>query len=228
MTNIDQAFGAVAATYDQVRTALIPDYDDVYGAALSVLVPNLSNGGRILDVGAGTGAFAAELANDCPVCTFVLADISEEMLEQAKSKFEGDDRFSFVQGNVISDPMPGPFDAVISSYVIHHMSDGEKAAIFKRIAGALKPGGLFVSVDQFTTECEVRDEALLHDWLEDCRQAGAGKEDLDAAISRMEQFDQNATIEDQLDWLCDGGFASAETIYRKYFWAVFVARKPSS
>ena len=228
MTNIDLAFGAVAATYDQTRTALIPDYEKVYGAALDVLSPVLEDGGRVLDIGTGTGAFAAELVNRCPDCTFVLSDISQKMLDQARAKFAGDERFNYVLGNVITDPLNGPYDAVISSFVIHHMSDAEKAAVFKRIAGELKPGGTFVNIDQFTSGCEVRDEALFYDWVEDCRKAGASEEDLKAAIARIEEFDQNASIEDQFAWFRQGGFASAETVYKNYFWAVFVARMPTS
>jgi len=222
---IANAFGAVAKAYDQARGALIPDYVEVYGAAVDALKPHLADGGRVLDIGAGTGAFAAELANACPNCSYVLTDISQEMLDQSKEKFAGDDRFSFLHANVVVDPLPGPFDAVISSYVIHHMSHDEKASLFARVSDQLVPGGMFVNIDQFSIGDEAGDAALRAEWLRDVRAAGVGEVSLTAAIGRMDAFDQNALAQDQLEWLKAGGFPFAEIAYERYFWAVFVARK---
>lgn len=223
--NIANAFGAAAKSYDQVRGALIPDYDAVYGAAVGALTTHLANGGRVLDIGSGTGAFAAELANACPKCSFVLSDISQDMLAQAQEKFAGDDRFLFLHANVIADPLPGLFDAVISSYVIHHITHAEKATLFTRVAEQLKPGGMFVNLDQFSVGDAAGDAALRAEWERDVRAAGVDEDSLVAAIGRMDDFDCNALAPNQLGWLKAGGFSAAEIIYEKYFWAVFVAQK---
>ncbi len=46
------------------------------------------------------------------------------------------------------DPLPaGPFDLVVSALAIHHLEGPDKAALFARIAGVLRPGGRFVLGD---------------------------------------------------------------------------------
>jgi tRNA (cmo5U34)-methyltransferase len=45
----------------------------------------------------------------------------------------------------LTDPLPaGPFDLVVSALAIHHLEGPDKAALFGRIAGALRRGGRFV------------------------------------------------------------------------------------
>ncbi|MGI9373054.1 MAG: class I SAM-dependent methyltransferase [Hyphomicrobiales bacterium] len=224
MTEIADAFGGVAKQYDQARSALIPDYDHLYGNAVAALSDHLDAGGHVLDIGTGTGAFASELANAEPKCTFLLSDISHGMLNEARKKFDGDARFDFMHGDITGVELPGPFDAVKSSFVIHHFSHEDKANVFSSVAQALKPGGLFVNIDQFTTGHDHHDAQLRADWERDVRKVGIDEGDLTAAIDRMDAFDQNASIDDQLTWMLEGGFKSAEITYKNYFWGVFVAR----
>ncbi len=224
MTDIANAFGGVAKRYDQVRSALIPDYDQIYGHAVVHLSDHLDEGGHVFEIGTGTGAFASELVNAAPKCTFLLSDISHDMLNEARKKFDGDNRFDFLHADITGVELPGPFDAVKSSFVIHHFSHEDKADVFATVAKALKPGGLFVNIDQFTTGNDDHDAQLRADWESDVRKVGVNEADLTAAIDRMDEFDRNATVDDQISWMLEGGFKSAELTYKNYFWGVFVAR----
>ena len=48
----------------------------------------------------------------------------------------------------LTDPLPaGPFDLVVSALAIHHLEGPDKADLFARIAGVLRPGGRFVLGD---------------------------------------------------------------------------------
>jgi tRNA (cmo5U34)-methyltransferase len=90
-------FDAAAATYDRSRHALLPDYDDLYGAAVEALALNGDEPARVLDLGAGTGGFSIEVVNADPGAQVHLVDVSSKMLEQARAKFASDERFSFEQ-----------------------------------------------------------------------------------------------------------------------------------
>ena len=48
----------------------------------------------------------------------------------------------------LTDPLPaGPFDLAVSALAIHHLEGPDKADLFARIAGVLRPGGRFVLGD---------------------------------------------------------------------------------
>jgi tRNA (cmo5U34)-methyltransferase len=89
----------------------------------------------------------------------------------------------------LADGLPGgPFDLVISALAIHHLDGPDKADLFARIAGVLRPGGRFV----------------LGDVVLPIDPAGA-------VIPVTEGHDQPSTLADQLNWLGDAGFDAAAT-----------------
>ncbi len=48
----------------------------------------------------------------------------------------------------LTDPLPtGPFDLVASALAIHHLEGPDRADLFARIAGVLRPGGRFALGD---------------------------------------------------------------------------------
>ena len=96
---------------------------------------------RVLDVGCGTGNYAAALMAEtgCAVCGI---DPSREMLGHARANAAG---AALVQGNAECLPFAdGAFDVVMSTDVIHHI--GDRAAYFTEAARVLRPGGSIVTV----------------------------------------------------------------------------------
>ena len=107
------------------------------------------------------------------------------MLAVARSVVGGDLRVSRLE-----DELPeGPFDLVVSALAVHHLDGSGKQDLFRRIAGAVRPGGRFVLGD---VVLPARPE--------------------DAAISLSPNFDLPDRLDDQLAWLRVAGFA-AETIW---------------
>ena len=68
-----------------------------------------------------------------------LIDIAEGMLDQARARFAGDDAVSFTAGDLETCALP-PADAYVSALAIHHLDDGAKQALFRRVFAALEPG----------------------------------------------------------------------------------------
>jgi tRNA (cmo5U34)-methyltransferase len=83
----------------------------------------------------------------------------------------------------LEDPLPaGEFDLVVSVLAVHHLQADGKAALFRRIAGALVPEGRFVLADVVVpTRAE------------------------DAVVPIEEGFDFPDPLADQLRWLADAG-----------------------
>ena len=73
---------------------------------------------RVLDVGCGAGAFAAQLAQRCEQVNAL--DRSAEMIEEAKRRTPGN--VNCVLVDVLAGPLPGKdYDAIFSISALHHM-----------------------------------------------------------------------------------------------------------
>jgi SAM-dependent methyltransferase len=95
---------------------------------------------RVLDIGCGAGAFAAELAQRVEHVDAV--DRSAAMIEAARAGTP--DNVRCVLGDVLTDPLPGgDYDAIVSISALHHMPLPEALG---RFAAALRPGGTLAVV----------------------------------------------------------------------------------
>jgi 2-polyprenyl-3-methyl-5-hydroxy-6-metoxy-1,4-benzoquinol methylase len=115
-------------------------------AALSGLVAfaGLPAGAHVLDAGCGPGLVAeAFLAAGCRVTG---VDLSAQMIARARARCA---RFgpaaSFVQVRVDDLPPGAPFDAAVSRFVFHHVT--EPRAFLAAQVARLRPGGVVVASD---------------------------------------------------------------------------------
>ncbi|HET9441724.1 MAG TPA: methyltransferase domain-containing protein, partial [Acidimicrobiales bacterium] len=111
---------------------------------------HLEPGAAVLDVGCGTGglAIAAKgvVGREGQVCG---VDPSPEMVERARRKAAraGVD-VGFETAAVESLPFDGAsFDVVLSSLMLHHLTDEVRRRGTAEIARVLRPGGRFLAVD---------------------------------------------------------------------------------
>ena len=84
---------------------------------------------HILDLGTGDGRLLALVKREHPNTEAVAIDFSPAMLEAARKRFAGDSSVAVITHN-LDDPLPdwGKFDAVISSFAIHHVAHERKRA----------------------------------------------------------------------------------------------------
>lgn len=130
-------FGDWAATYDddlQEAGGPLTGYATSLGEAASVmpLVPEA----EVLDVGIGTGAFAALLAARGARITGL--DVSEEMLARCRASHP---EFALRVGSFAPIPLPDArFDAAVASFAFHEVPVPSRPQAIAELARVLKPG----------------------------------------------------------------------------------------
>jgi 2-polyprenyl-3-methyl-5-hydroxy-6-metoxy-1,4-benzoquinol methylase len=105
-------------------------------AALLVAGGGLRAGIRVLEVGCGTGLFTAMLAESG--AEILAIDISPDLLAQAQARGLPAACVRFAVARLEDGHLPGRFDAVVGSSVLHHL---ELRPALARLRALLRPGG---------------------------------------------------------------------------------------
>lgn len=135
-------FDQAAAKFDDsdpsVYNMCRKDYPDVVAEVVKESVSDL------LDAGCGTGAMLGMFKQDYPGINYTGVDLSEKMIETARSKhMEG---IRFVAGDCEDLPfLDGSFDVVTCSLSFHHYPNPEK--FFISLKRVLRPEGRLVLRD---------------------------------------------------------------------------------
>jgi len=213
-------FDQCATEYDRDRPKLVPSFAELYGTALRVIPFGGDARIHVLDLGAGTGLLAAMVARAFPGARLHLTDISEAMLAQARQRFAGNPLVTYALQAHSQLAVSSAYDLVLSALSIHHLEDRGKRTLFAKIYRALRPGGMFINIDQVlapSPEAEERYETI---WLEDVRANGVSQSVLEQAQERMGE-DRNALLAEQLTWLAEAGFAEVDCWYKRFRFVVY-------
>jgi putative AdoMet-dependent methyltransferase len=125
---------------DPIRAA----YHDVLAWVISEA--RIDSSSRVLELGSGTGNLSCLLDRSGEL---VCVDLSERMEAIARSKSGHLVNRRFIKADILEvfDYERAPFDSVISTYAIHHLTDEEKRLLFAKIFTGLVPGGRAVFGD---------------------------------------------------------------------------------
>jgi tRNA (cmo5U34)-methyltransferase len=143
------------------------------------------------------------------------------MVEQARDRLGAAwGRCSTVVGDAADELPPGPFDAVVSALAIHHLTDADKAALYRRVHERLRPGGVFVNAEQVAGPTTALDSAYASQWRVHTAALGASEADLREADERM-ALDLPAPVDAQCQWLREAGFVDVDCFFKSWRFAVF-------
>jgi SAM-dependent methyltransferase len=118
----------------------------------------------LLDLGCGDASVFASILRRFPPRSYKGVDLSDTALALAAANLDAlPCPVELAHGDMLSALDGGAaYDAIHSSFVLHHLSSEEKAEFFLRAAHALAPGGLMLLVDTVREEDETRDDYLRH------------------------------------------------------------------
>ncbi len=120
-------------------------------AARRVVLPWALQGaelaGEVLEIGAGGGAMAAEIARRFPAVCLTATDVDEAMVAAARARLAPlGERARALQADSAALPFDeGAFDAVLAFLMLHHVGHWEQA--LSEAARVLRPGGVLLGYD---------------------------------------------------------------------------------
>ncbi len=131
-------------------------YDEWYAdvtdveATVARLIGLAGIGGRVLELGVGTGRLAVPMADAGLVVTGI--DSSTAMLERLAER-DPESQVVSILGDMVDDLPDGPFDTALVAYntLFNLLEDGGQERCFAAVAGRLRPGGRFV-VEAFVAD----------------------------------------------------------------------------
>jgi tRNA (cmo5U34)-methyltransferase len=179
-------------------------------ATLLEFVPVEAN--RILDLGSGGGRLLALVKAARPGAQFAALDFSPTML-QALRKLFATDRSVTIVSHDFENALPKMelFDAVISSFAIHHVSHKRKRTLYHEIFELLAPNGVFCNLEHVASPTPRLHASFLQ------------------AISVDDEDPSNKLLdlETQLAWLREIGFEDVDCHWKWREMALLVGVKPT-
>lgn len=171
--------------------------------------------GRVLDLGTGGGRLLGLLQADRPRMRAVGLDFSELMLAQARELFAGDERVELVEHD-LGEPLPelGRFDAVVSSFAIHHLEHERKRALYREAFELLEPGGVFANFEHVASPTERLHRAFFAA--------------IEEPIENEDPSDRTLDVETQLGWLREIGFDDVDCYWKWLEMALLIGVKPAA
>jgi len=170
-----------------------------------------ANPKRILDLGSGAGRLLALVKAARPRAEFVALDFSPTMLAELHKLF-GKDAAVTIVAHDFDEPLPplGRFDAVVSSFAIHHVRHERKRALYAEIFETLAPGGVFCNLEHVASPTPELHRAFLK---------ALSCEDEDPSNKLLD-------LDAQLTWLREIGFGEVDCHWKWRELALFAGVKP--
>ncbi len=168
---------------------------------------------RIFDLGSGAGRLLGIVRAANPNAEFVAVDFSPTMLENLRTNFANDPRVT-VAAHDLNQALPslGKFDAVISSFAIHHLVHERKRSLYQEIFTALNSSGVFCNLEHVASPTM----RLHHQFL---AKLNTAPEDEDPSNKLL-------ALETQLQWLREIGFEDADCHWKWRELALIVGVRP--
>jgi tRNA (cmo5U34)-methyltransferase len=184
-------------------------------AALLEFVPR--NARRILDLGTGDGRLLSLVRDplggqEHPDMEAVALDFSPAMLEAARKRFAAEASVTVVAHN-LDEKLPelGTFNAVISSFAIHHLVHERKRALYGEIYELLNPGGVFCNLEHVASPTPRLHEEFL-------QRVGFTVETEDPSNKLLD-------LQIQLGWLREIGFVDVDCHWKWRELALLAGRR---
>ena len=167
---------------------------------------------RILDLGTGDGRLLALVKSQHSNTEAIAIDFSPAMIDAVKKRFASDVSVAVITHN-LDHPLPdlGNFDAVISSFAIHHLAHERKRALYGEIFGLLRAGGVFCNLEHVASPTPRLHEEFLRE--------------IDKTPETEDPSNKLFDLATQLNWLREIGFVDVDCHWKWRELALLAGRR---
>ena len=163
-------------------------------------------------LGAGDGRLLNLVLLQQPQARGTALDFSPPMLERLNERFVSESRVEIVEHD-LENPLPdlGVFDAVVSSFAIHHVPHERKHCLYREVWSILEPGGVFCNLEHVASPSPRAHRRFL-------TAMGTTPEEEDPSNKLLD-------VETQLAWLREIGYADVDCYWKWRELALLVGHK---
>jgi SAM-dependent methyltransferase len=145
--------GAWLRRWDAQQQRHIPDREERFRVIVDAVAAACGNTPRVLDLGSGPGSLAARVLERLPGAEVVAIDADPVLLAIGREALRDSRNLHFVDADLRADweaglPVPGPFDAAVSTTALHWLSLTDLVRLYRRLARLLRPGGVLLDGDK--------------------------------------------------------------------------------
>lgn len=219
-----------AIEYDENIKKTIPLYEYFHTETIGLIYYYNNKCDKWLDIGCGTGTLVEKAYDKFPNTRFILSDFSEEMLEQAKIKFEGTllDRIDFLpkcSSQGINIYLNEKVDVITAIQVHHYLNREERKIATKNCFDLLNEGGIYITFENIKPLTERGTTIGLNRWGQFQEDMGKDKETVEIHKSRFNKDYFPITIPEHLELLKETGFDTYEVFWYSEMQCGFYAIK---
>jgi 2-polyprenyl-3-methyl-5-hydroxy-6-metoxy-1,4-benzoquinol methylase len=109
-------------------------------------IPIPKNATHLLDIGGSHGLYSIELCKKYPALKSTILELpgAVEAASAIARRYDTTGRVTYTEGNALNDDLGSEqYDLVMINNVVHHFTPEQNMALAKKIAGALKTGGIY-------------------------------------------------------------------------------------
>lgn len=179
-TTLDAQFArSWVSRWDAQQERYVADREErfaVIGDVVADVVRTGRQGATVVDLGCGPGSLSARLADRLPGLRIIGLDGDPLLLALGRARYGY--RVEFVDTDLsdeLPEQVPPVIDAAVSTTALHWLDQEPLAALYRRIATRIRPGGVFVNGDHMPASDPALRE-LVH-LVREGRNARAGSND---------------------------------------------------
>lgn len=101
---------------------------------------------KMLDIGGSHGLYSIELCKKHPALSSTILELAGAMDSAGKiaKRYDNTGRVKYMAGNALTDDLGSEqYDFIMINNVVHHFTTAQNNALAKKVARALKPGGIY-------------------------------------------------------------------------------------
>lgn len=221
---VKEHFENEAAEFDEIIKKLIPYYNEMIEALVSVITFDKDKEIKVIDLGCGTGTIAKEIKKEYPNAKFTCVDIAENMLKMAELKLGKD--VKYIKSDFNNFIFPEKYDLIVSSLALHHLSEEKDVDDFyKKIYNSLNSQGIFINADVVLGSTKCLQDIFIEKWMKYMNKSISIEEIENKWMVSYYSEDRPISIMKHLELLRKSNFRNIDIIWKYYNYAVYRGEK---